>query len=333
VLENDTSSLATLLAAIQAELPVGDFDLANVSVDDAANEVAVCRNDVVARIDRLEADVGQRVATAAAALDAHDHTASWRARVDSLQAVAGAVFGPAVRLIPQFTLTPDHATEIGNAYAQGSSGALFQYLQGTKLSDFPIEDWLHGVARVREKMYAWEQVGLFAPILGGREPQLTPLQLPYRAGEGWLGLQFDPRQSLGGDRLLYTAHFAVPPTTAATCGLLLDEWTDVLPARDETVGMSVHYDRPGSEPPQVWLLATPINTRAPWQWSDLLGAVTETFALAKLRAVEPTQIDSTPYASFLPATASASALRGISIAANFANVNNVSAFVQGDAGG
>jgi hypothetical protein len=186
---------------------------------------------------------------------------------------------------------------------------------------------------VREKLYAWEQMGLFAPILGATEPQLVPLQLPYRAGESWLGLQFDPQQPLSGDRILYTAHFAVPPGAGTMCGLLLDEWTEVLPAKDETVGMSFHFDRPGSEPPQVWLLATPTNTRAPWRWSDLIGAVTETFALAKLRAVEPTQIDSTPYASFLPATASASALRGISIAANFANVNNVNAFVQGDAGG
>jgi len=333
LLENNTSSLAMLLQAIQSELPLTAFDLANVSVDDAANEVAVCQTDLQARIEKLKADVDQRVANAADALDAHDQAASSSARIESLQAAATAVFGAAIRLIPQFTLTPDHAAEIANAYAQGSSGALFQYLRDTKQSDFPVEDWLHGVARVREKMYAWEQMGLFAPIFGAVEPALTPLQLPYRTGESWLGLQFDPQQSLSGDRLLYTTHFAVPPGSTAMCGLLLDEWTEVLPARDETVGMSFHYDRPGSEPPQVWLLATPTNTRAPWRWSDLLGAVSEAFALAKLRAVEPTQIDSTPYASFLPATATASALRGISIAANFANVNNVNAFVEGDGGG
>jgi len=333
VLENDTSSLATLLEAIQSELPLEAFDLVKVSVDDAANEVEVCRADLQARVDKLKADVGQRVANATDALDAHDQTASSSARIASLQAAASAVFGTAVKLIPQFLLAPDHATEIVNAYAQGSSGALLQFLHDTKQSDFPVEDWLHGVARVREKMYSWEQLGLFAPILGANEPSLTPLQLPYRAGQSWLALPFDPQQSLSGDRLLYTVHFAVPPGDAAMCGLLLDEWTEVLPAKDETVGMSFHYDRPGSEPPQAWLLATPTNTQAPWRWSDLLGAVTETFALARLRAVEPTQIDSTPYASFLPATASASALRGISIAANLANVNSVNAFVQGGDGG
>lgn len=330
LLANNTSSLATLLEAVRAELPFGAFDLANVSVDDIDSEIAVCRSDLQTRIEKLQADVDQRVANAGDALDAHDHAASSRARVDHLQAAAEAVFGSAVRLVPQFTLAPDHATEIRNAYVQSSSGSLFQYLRDTLHSDLPVEDWVHGLARVREKMYAWEQLGLFAPILGGTEPQLTPLQLPYRPGESWLGLQFDPEQSLIGDRLLYTAHFAVPPSTAPMCGLLLDEWTDVLPAKDETVGISFHYDRPGSEAPQAWLLATPTNVRAPWRWSDLVGAVTDTFALAKLRAVEPTQIDSTPYASVLPATTSASALRGISIAANFANVNRVTAFVEGD---
>ena len=333
LLENDTASLATLLQAIQSELPLAAFDLANVSVDDAANEVAVCQTDLQARIKKLKADVDQRVANAEDALVAHDQAVSSRARIESLQAAASAVFGAVLQLIPQFTLAPQHAAEIANAYAQGASGALLQYLHDTKQSDFPVEDWLHGVARVREKMYAWEQMDLLAPVLGAAEPALTPLQLPHRAGESWLGLQFDPQQSLSGDRLLYTAHFAVPPGTAAMCGLLLDEWTEVLPARHETVGMSFHYDRPGSEAPQAWLLATPTNTRAPWSWSDLVGAVAETFALAKLRAVEPTQVDATAYASFLPATASASALRGISIAANFATVNNVNAFVQEDGGG
>src|SRR5262249_18644968 len=54
LLENDTSNLATLLQAIHSELPLGTFDLANVSVDDAQNEVAMCRTDLQARIGKLK---------------------------------------------------------------------------------------------------------------------------------------------------------------------------------------------------------------------------------------------------------------------------------------
>jgi hypothetical protein len=70
-----------------------------------------------------------------------------------------------------------------------------------------------------------------------------------------------------------------------------------------------------------------------WQWTDLLGALEETFELAKLRAVEPTQVDSTAYARFLPATTSAVTLYGLSIAANYARVNDVNAFIQRSADG
>ena len=48
---------------------------------------------------------------------------------------------------------------------------------------------------------------------------------------------------------------------------------------------------------------TPPRIDGEWQWTDLLGALDETLDLAKLRAVEPTQVDSTAYARFLPATA------------------------------
>ena len=38
-------------------------------------------------------------------------------------------------------------------------------------------------------------------------------------------------------------------------------------------GLSFHYDRPGSEPPQSWLLVTPRADAGQWTWSDLLGAL------------------------------------------------------------
>ena len=57
------------------------------------------------------------------------------------------------------------------------------------------------------------------------------MQLPFVADDRWLGLEFPPDQKLDTDRLLYTAHFAAPfDKTAPQCGLLLDEWTETIPA-------------------------------------------------------------------------------------------------------
>lgn len=328
-LVNSTSTLATLLNAIQGQLPVSTFDLTPLSVDAAAEGFVLFKRELQARIVTLKDEIDQRLALAADALVAHDQASSSAVRVASLQSAGNALLGADVTLMPEFTLAPAHAAEFASAYAQGDGGELTEYLRTTAQVILPVEDWLHGIARVRDKLYSWEQAALFAQILGGAAPELTPLQLPFRAGQGWLALQFDPEQTLDGERLLYTAHFAVPPGTGAACGLLIDEWTEVLPARDETVGLSFNYDRPSSEPPQAWLLATPATETGPWRWADLIGAVTETFALARLRAVELTHIDATPYAAFLPATDSASGLRGISITANLARVNNLNAFVQG----
>jgi hypothetical protein len=128
---------------------------------------------------------------------------------------------------------------------------------------------------------------------------------------------------IDGDRLLYTAHYSVLPfqKTRRQCGLLLDEWTEVIPAEEETTGISFHYDRPNSEPPQVMLLVTPSEFKGAWQWSDLLDAVNETLDMAKKRAVEPVHVDAGSYARFLPATVMAVTVSQISIAANLA-VNN-----------
>ena len=273
----------------------------------------------------------QQLQASAAAADASDSVAG-------LQLAGSALLGDDIKLIPQFTMNATASAELVNAYAASADGALTQYLIDEMEYDFPADDWLHGVARVREKMHAWEQAAALAGTLGGTEPDITPIQLPYQPGEGWLALEFDPTRPPDGERLLYTAHY--PPgyvigydPAAATCGVLVDEWTEVVPVRDETAGLSFHFDRPGSEPPQSWLLVTPAQMQGHWTWSDLLGALHETLDLARLRAVESAHVDTQGYARFLPATTSAVTLYGVSIAANFARVNNVGQLLEGSIDG
>jgi len=153
-----------------------------------------------------------------------------------------------------------------------------------------------------------------------------------------LGLQIPDDYDLNGSRLLYTAHYSVPFDPASwQCGLLLDEWTEVIPGgrvepgaagvrkRDqrETTGISFQFDRPNSEAPQAMLLVTPSTWDGHWRWADVVDAVIETFALARKRAVEPRHLAQTPLARLLPATVLAAAQKGISITTPIAINNGV----------
>jgi hypothetical protein len=172
---------------------------------------------------------------------------------------------------------------------------------------------------VREKLFHWENTLFLGEAFGQPALELTPLQLPYRAGDRWLALEFPPDYAFDDDRLLYTAHFASPfDKGAAQCGLLLDEWTEVIPAKEEVTGVSFNFDRPNCEPPQVMLLAVPPALTGSWRWDDLVAMLHETLDAAKKRAVEPAQVDRTSYAQFLPATLMAVTLYQITIATNLA---------------
>jgi hypothetical protein len=116
---------------------------------------------------------------------------------------------------------------------------------------------------------------------------------------------------------LYTAHFTEPFDPAQPiCGLLIDEWTEVIPGTRETTGIAFQYDRPNSEAPQSWLLALPATQDGFWSWDELLGAVIDAVESAKRRAIESAHIDTTAYSWFLPATLSAYTFPEISVSNN-----------------
>jgi hypothetical protein len=105
------------------------------------------------------------------------------------------------------------------------------------------------------------------------------------------------------------------------CGLLLDEWSEVIPGEDVDTGLTFHFDRPNTEAPQTMLLVAPTDFRGGWRWEDLVDALNDTLDLAKLRAIEPRHVDSLPYGWLLPATVLASQVSQLTIAADLA-LNN-----------
>jgi hypothetical protein len=257
------------------------------------------------------------------ALTAHDSAAA-TARAEVLRGGLRAVFGDDLVVVPSIQLPATAADELDKAWQHTTSGGLTKHLTDPAPAgsgrDFPEDDWLHGVARVRERMHHLENVVLLSSALpGATAPPLRPLQLPHQDGQPWLAMEIPATASetVSGERLLYAAlQEGTLDPHQPLCGLLVDEWTEVLPARDLTTGVAFHHDRPNAEPPQAWLLALPASFDGAWSWDELVGAVTETLDAAKLRALEPAHLDATPYDALLPATHSAWTFPEISISHN-----------------
>jgi hypothetical protein len=315
------TSFAATLASAQA-IPTADLDVQPLDLRALEDRAVVAAQDAAAQIAGHASALATRSAAVQAQIDAHDAAATATARAQALDAAAKALLGSDFRLCPEFA--PAHGAEWANAYAASAGGALTQYLTATANVDFPVDEWLYGVARVRPAMRAWEQAVLLAGALGVAEPALTPVQFPFAANDAWAALEYPPDYVLDSDRLLYTAQYAAPfDATQRQCGLLLDEWTEVVPSSTRDTGITFDFDRPDNEPPQAILLVTPATASGTWHWDDLVGALNETLDLAKVRAVEPSQIDGTAYARFLPATVLAVTTYGINISTALAAANGV----------
>jgi hypothetical protein len=322
-------SVALLLADVRAFLPISDFDLAAVDLTEHEDEMVRFTQDAVRVATVVRTELDRRLTLSQDRFDDHDGSSAPATRSAALADAARALLGADFQIYPEFSLATAQGDELAKAVAASMSGELFEYLTSPtdpdrQPVDFPVDDWLYGIARVREKLYAWEQVVMFAGALQRPEPELLAVQLPFTTDDRWIGLDFPASLTLEGDRLLYTAHHAAAfDKTARQCGLLLDEWTETIPVQSVDTGIVFHHDRPSSEAPQAMLLVTPTDFRGRWRWDDLIGALNETLDLAKRRAVEPADLDDSPYAPFLPATVLATQVQQLTIAADLAFNNKI----------
>ena len=128
------------------------------------------------------------------------------------------------------------------------------------------------------------------------EPMLT--QLPQ--GDYWVGMKFPETYQPARHTLSLVQLNQPADWTTSLCGLVIDEWAEVLPNTEELTGIAFHYNQPDSTAPQSLLLAvTPVETGR-WVWDDLVYTLLDTLELAKLRAVEPEHIDKTMFSQLLP---------------------------------
>jgi hypothetical protein len=306
------ATLTAFVAALQAE-PLDTFERDALELQEDLDEIARFRLELEPILEGLIVEVGKRATDANALLTKTPLT------TDAAQAAAKKLLGDDFQLIPSFTLRSATAADVTAARTHFQNGGLTQYVVDTIGREFPVDDWLHGVARVRDKLRHWENAITLCEAFGTAAPEPVPLQLPFEAGDNWLALEVPPaatdaERAITRDKLLYTAVFPAGFDAAQPmAGLLVDEWNEVIPQKAETTGVTFHYDRPNSEPPQCWLLALPAVMDGAWSWEELRDAVTGTLDAARRRAIEPDHLATTAYSWFLPATISAYTFPEISI--------------------
>jgi len=246
----------------------------------------------------------------------------------AIQKAGQALVGASFRFLALFE--PHNPAELANAQTDSDSGQLFK----EEPDAFPSDEWLYGMARVRPAMQTVETLQL----LTQERFSVQAVQLPFIENDRWLGLRIpeiyrtpplpdQPRVfTLEQNRLLLSLHldagFAGSPVFEAgqaICGLLVDEWTEEIPLSTITSGITAHVNRPNSEPPQTLLMAVSPVQQGNWTWDNLVECVTETFEMAKVRAVEPAHIDTSPFAQILPAVLLAVTTDKSSLSTNLAD--------------
>lgn len=317
-------------------------------IEHATLDLAPFRDSVFALVQSLQQkasflseDINRRITTATDAIANASTLVDDKAQT-AVEEAAHALLGEAFMVLPEFVLSIERLSEWENAWANRAD-LLTHLMTGPDATPYPVEDWLHGLARVRERMRWLEQVDLLGNALGAAgEVTLEALQFPHRPHDVWLGLKFpetfangDPFE-LDEDKLLYSAHFGAGAqidsavVSKTYTGLMLDEWVEVIPADIVTSGLAFHYNRPNSEAPQAVLLVTPPAFRGQWRWDDLVATLHETLDFAQLRTVEPADLDRTALGTLLPAVLSAVTVYPITAMLNFSFNNQVYIALQNE---
>ncbi|MFJ8579359.1 hypothetical protein [Micromonospora sp. NPDC093277] len=201
-----------------------------------------------------------------------------------------AVFGTTFRVLPGFTLA--QPAELSTALV-GSTA-----VQGG--NRHAVVDWLADAALVRPGVQKLDTVRRYTQAVRPEQvARLRVAQLPYRTDDRWLALPLaGKRPDASRLSVVVDAPAGFDPA-AQVCGLVIDEWVEVLPDDTQTTGLTFHAESPGQAAPQAILLAVPADDAVTWTRDALEQTLVETLELAPMRAVDVATLGEV--GQFLPA--------------------------------
>ncbi|MFF8407566.1 hypothetical protein ACF06P_38780 [Streptomyces sp. NPDC015684] len=192
-------------------------------------------------------------------------------------AILEAVFGPGFRAVG--LSAPPNAATLDDSFGTGlDRGGDVRLVPG---------DWVELMGTVRPGTGALADLLLHTGAAAtGVGYALRIGQVPFATGDRWVGALRTPEDEEKPATGL-VVHGPVQPLAAGKAAVLVvDAWSELIPAQRHTAGATFHYDAPGARAPQAVLLAVPPVVGEPWTPDVLTAAIGEAFDLAKLRLVD-----------------------------------------------
>ena len=152
--------------------------------------------------------------------------------------------------------------------------------------------WLDASARTRPDTARLAEILARLDLVG--RPAAAPLiaQTPWTNGDRWIAASF-----AGAGGKLPTGRLSVwihaPAGLSGTQplgGLLIDAWTETVPAKQQDTAIALRFNNPGTRAPQVILLAVSPDPSKVWTADTLTEILSQTLFLSRLRMQRSTTL-------------------------------------------
>ena len=299
-----TAAVTALKGAARLAEPLAGLAAFGVRPPPATAAHALSASEQSAAGDALFAEVAARIVAAEQFLTQAGAANTTKTTIELALKVLTTVFGAGFVAVPVLKPAPAGESDLW-ADAVGPSGV-------RPRAGADIRPWLARAGALRSACAAFGETLLVRDALGHR-PTLCAVQSPAGTYASWVGLAFPdgkpPTLPLASMVAELAAGNEVGQLSGAVAGLVLDEWTEVIPRRLErrdpaqpeaapelidvaTTGIAVNANAPGARPPQAILIALSADGQD-WDGDRLVRVLDESLALARMRTITLQQL---PYA-------------------------------------
>lgn len=247
----------------------------------------------------MQAEQQRRIAVANAVVSGTDDT-PWT--LEQSTEILKAVFGREFVGLPTFAIPFPDDLQASIDHGWATDDEALRTLDKMAVSRDPMRAWR--VLNATLHATSTQPDGTLVPIA---PMHFKAVQLPMVENEPWVGRTMSDAVSSGRLSIIVgviddDVQFGNMPLSS---GIVIDDWTERVPAKTVDMGVAFHAESPAAEAPQSVLIAVPpsINKSSDetWSWSmeELFAVVSQTLDLAKIRALDLSSLDEGQY---LPAT-------------------------------